>query len=102
MKPHLVRWHNDFSPKGLVVLDVDDGSQDTQEQVKEHAEKGKFPFPVLWDKDGKNTAAYKIQAMPASYLIGVDGKVVWEGHPDADEPAPLEAAIKAALEKVKK
>jgi hypothetical protein len=102
MKPHLVRWHKELGSKGLVVIDVDDGTQDTQQEVKDYVAKGSFPFAVLWDKDGKNVATYKVQAMPAAYLIGTDGKVVWEGHPDPSEPGALEALIKAELGKVKK
>jgi len=102
MKPHLVRWHKDFGPKGLTIVYVDDGTSDTQQQVKEYVAQGKYPFAFLWDKDSKNVNAYKVEAMPAAYLIGVDGKVAWEGHPDPGEPQKLEALIKAELEKVKK
>ena len=106
MKPHLVRWHGSYAEKGLVILDVDDGSPDVDkfEEVKKDVEENKLPFAVLWDKGGKNIAAYKVEGMPAAYLIGVDGTVVWEGHPNAkqSEADKLEARIKAELEKVKK
>ena len=106
MKPHLVRWHNAYAEKGLAILDVDDGSPDVDkfEDVKAEVEHLKLPFAVLWDKGGKNIETYKVQAMPAAYLIGVDGTVVWEGHPNAkqSEADKLEAKIKTELEKVKK
>lgn len=104
MKPHLVRWHNAHASSGLVIIDVDDGSQDTLDALKKEVEHDKLPFPVLWDKEGKNVATYKVEGMPAAYLIGVEGKVVWEGHPNpkASEADKLEAKIKAELEKVKK
>jgi len=104
MKPHLVRWHGSYAEKGLTIIDVDDGSQDTQDELKREVEQLKLPFPVLWDKDAKNVTAYKVEGMPAAYLIGVDGKVLWEGHPNAkqSEADKLEARIKAELEKVKK
>lgn len=104
MKPHLVRWHNSYAEKGLVVVDVDDGKEDTLEDLKTEVEQGKFPFAVLWDKEAKNVGTYKVEGFPAAYLIGVDGTVVWEGHPDArpKEAEKLEARIKAELEKIKK
>jgi len=104
MKPHLVRWHNSYAEKGLVVVDIDDGSADTQADLKKDVADHKLPFAVLWDKEGRNVANYKVEGFPAAYLIGVDGKVIWEGHPNAkqSEADKLEAAIKAELEKVKK
>jgi hypothetical protein len=104
MKPHLVRWHNSYAEKGLTIIDIDHGGIDAFDAVKKEVEEKKFPFPVLWDKDGKNVGTYKVEGMPAAYLVGVDGKVVWEGHPNpkASEAEKLEVAIKAELEKVKK
>ncbi len=104
MKPHLVRWHKDFADKGLVVIDINDGSIDTYEALKDNVAKSAVPFPVLWDKDAKNVSAYKVEGMPAAYLVGVEGKVVWEGHPNPVKPEldKLEAAIQAELAKVKK
>ena len=101
MKPHLVRWAKDFSDKGLVVIDVDNGRSDTQAALKADAEKSGLKFPLLWDKDGKNCETYAIRGFPAAFLIGTDGKVVWEGFPGAkfDE---VEKLLKAELEKVKK
>ncbi len=83
---------------------MDDGSQDTLDDLKKEVEHLKLPFAVLWDKEGKNVATYKVEGMPAAYLIGVDGTVVWEGHPNAraSEAEKLEARIKAELDKVKK
>jgi hypothetical protein len=104
MVPHLVRWQNTYAAKGLVVVDVDDGNSDAQADLKAEVEHDKLPYPVLWDKAGKNVETYKVEGFPAAYLIGADGHVVWEGHPDAraSEAAKLEASIKAELEKVKK
>jgi hypothetical protein len=104
MKTHLVRWHNAYADKGLVVVDVDDGKADAQADLKKDIEESKVPFAVLWDKEAKNVDKYKVEGFPAAYLLGTDGKVVWEGHPSprASEAAKLEGRIKAELEKVRK
>jgi len=101
MKPHLVRWHKDYAEKGLVIIDVDDGRKDKMEALKESVEKGDVKFPVLLDKDGQNVKTYGVRAMPAAFLVGVDGTVLWEGFP-LPKVAELEEAIKKELEKVKK
>ncbi len=102
MKPHLVRWHKEYADKGLVVIDIDDGTQDSPAELKASVEKGGIKYPVLWDKDARNIAAYGVQAMPAAYLIGADGKVVWEGVPDAGKAEDYEKRIRAELDKIKK
>ncbi|MFN3485854.1 MAG: peroxiredoxin family protein [Planctomycetota bacterium] len=102
MKPHLVRWHKEYADKGLVVIDIDDGTQDSFERLKVSVEKSGVPYAVLWDKDGRNIAAYGVQAMPAAYLIGPDGKVVWEGVPDSRKADEYEKRIRAELDKIKK
>src|SRR5689334_711747 len=53
MKPNLIRWHKEFSSKGLVVIDVSDGEQDAFEKLQKEVEEKEEKFAVLWDKDGK-------------------------------------------------
>ncbi len=77
--PHLVRWHEAYAARGLVVILVDNGRQDGRERLAKWVEKGSMKFPVLWDRDGANGALYGIRAWPRTVLIGVDGKAVWVG-----------------------
>ena len=101
MKTHLVRWHKDYAKKGLVIIDVDDGAMDSFAEVKSHAATDGVKFPILWDKDEKNTRTYGVRGMPSAFLVGVDGKVIWEGFPLAGV-GKVEERIKAELKKVKK
>lgn len=66
----------------------------TPERVKLYAQKYKLPVEVLWDGQGKATAAYDVPA--TSYIVILDraGKVVYTGQ-GADQN--LEAALKRAL-----
>ena len=82
MVKHLVRWNKEYGPKGLVVIDVDNGTQDSLKAVKEHVAKEKLQFPVLYDKGGKVCSFYKVRTYAHAFLIDVDGKVVWEGFPN--------------------
>ena len=101
MKPNLVRWHKELAEKGLVVIDVDDGSYDTFAELKKEVEEKGEKFATLWDKDAKTCLAYGIQGYPQAWLIGVDGKVVWEGAPNA-RIEEIEKAMAAEFSKVKK
>lgn len=101
MKPNLVRWHEQWAAKGLRIIDVDDGTQDTLEELKASVEKGGYPFPVMWDQGGRTVAAYGVQAMPVGYLVGADGTVLWEGVPNVKIPE-IEDLIEKELAKLSK
>ncbi len=100
MAPHLVRWHEQYAKKGLVIIDVDNGARDSLEKVKGHVEEAKIPHVVLHDVDGQNCKTYGIRGFPSAFLIDVDGKVVWQGFPGA-EVEDLPGIIEPELAKVK-
>jgi thiol-disulfide isomerase/thioredoxin len=102
MKPNLIRWHKDFSSKGLIVIDISDGEQDAFDKLQKEVEEKEEKFAVLWDKDGKVCKAYGIQAYPQAYLVGIDGKVIWEGSPNAKIIDQVEKLMAAEFEKAKK
>jgi len=93
----LVKWHQDYEKKGLVILYVDNGQFDTREQVAKLLKETKYPFPVVWDKDAKICQDYGVAGYPAAYLVGRDGKVRWNGLPGPTIAEDLEARVKAAL-----
>jgi peroxiredoxin len=98
MTSHLVRWHEQFAREGLVVLEIDDGTVDRLPAVEEWARRERIPYPVLHDANGAASRLYGVAMYPVQYLIGRDGKVVWEDHGWADErPAQAEEAIRRAL-----
>ena len=96
----MARWHKEYGPKGLVVLSVYDGLTPSVDDLRKHVEKGKIPYPVMRDP-GDNQKTYGIKFGTTVYLIGADGKVMWEGLANKKQDA-LEGEIKSALEKVDK
>ena len=102
MKPTLTRWHKELSEKGLVVIDVSDGELDAFDPLKKEVEEKGETFPVFWDKDGRVCKTYGIQAYPQAYLVGVDGKVIWEGSPNPKVAEKVEKLMGAEFEKIKK
>ena len=81
MRYHLVRWHERYEKQGLVILEINGGKFEALEEVKRGVAENGVKHPVLWDKDNQNHRNYGIQAWPAAYLLGTEGKVVWEGNP---------------------
>lgn len=81
------------------MIEVDNGAADPFEAVKADYMKKGLNFPVLWDRDGKTFAAYKMKALPWGYLIGADGHVAWEGVA-LKQIEQVEKAIEAEMSKV--
>jgi thiol-disulfide isomerase/thioredoxin len=104
MKPTLARWHKDFAAKGLVVVDVSDGALDDFNDLRKEVEEKEEKFAVLWDKESRICLAYGIQAYPQAYLIGVDGKVIWEGlpSPKPEKTTEIEKLMSVEFAKAKK
>jgi cytochrome c biogenesis protein CcmG/thiol:disulfide interchange protein DsbE len=101
MMPVMDKWHKEWSEKGLVIIDVDDGSTDDLDEVQKDAKERKTAYAILWDKDRKNCDKYGVEVFPRAYLIGVDGNVLWEGIPNSALEA-IEALMAAEFAKVKK
>ncbi|MEE3369599.1 MAG: hypothetical protein VX346_09685 [Planctomycetota bacterium] len=81
MRDYLVRWHRKYASHGLVIIEINQGQQETLETQKKSVIRQQVPQFVLWDEANRNTQNYGIKAWPIGYLIGPDGKVKWEGNP---------------------
>jgi len=101
MMPVMDKWHKEWSEKGLVIIDVDDGSTDDLDEVQKDAKERGTKYAILWDKDRKNCDKYGVEVFPRAYLIGVEGTVLWEGLPNSALEA-IETLMKAEFAKVKK
>ena len=64
-----------------MIIEIDGGRFETLEKVREIVREKKIKHAVLWDEDCQNHQNYGVDAWPVAYLIGVDGRVVWEGNP---------------------
>jgi peroxiredoxin len=101
MDPYLHKWHNEFSSDGLVIVEIDDGSTDSLDELRRWAAHDGINYPVFYDVKGRMCASYGIESFPTLLLIGRDGKVVSEGYGWGGNSgiAKLENQIRAALKK---
>jgi peroxiredoxin len=99
MTPHLVKWQSKFQDRGFSVVEIDNGQMDDLEDVKTHVEEAGISFPVLHDVLGEVCQRYRVNVYPTAFLVGRDGKVIWQGHPwDADKlQREIEAALSASI-----
>ena len=102
MTPSLVRWDKKYRGQGLRILEINNGRLDSKKTLRVAVRKKKQTYPVLWDEGAFYCDdVFAVKAYPAGYLIGVDGKVLWEGVP-YPHAATIEELIKAELAKIKK
>jgi hypothetical protein len=102
MRRHLVRWHDKYADRGLAIIEIDGGTFEALAPARESVQRQQVKHLVMWDLDRQNTYRYGVEAWPTAYLIGRDGRVVWEGNPArvVDRPedlAELFALIEAEL-----
>jgi thiol-disulfide isomerase/thioredoxin len=74
--PHVKELYQKFQDKGLVVIGHTDGSSTNLEQFIKDKQ---IPYVISLGSDlGK---AYGVTGIPHVFLIDVDGKIAWQGHP---------------------
>jgi peroxiredoxin len=73
----LVAVDRDFAPRGLrvVAVSVDAGSETL---VRRFVQRESLTFLVVHDQAGTIQREYHVVGVPTSYLIGTDGRVLWQ------------------------
>ena len=89
--PHLNEFNKKFKDKGLVVIGITD--EDKRDVVK-FRKTVPMEYNVAIDKGGKLSAQFGISGIPQAFIVGKDGKIVWEGHPGSLTDAEIEKVLK--------
>jgi peroxiredoxin len=94
-------WMNEtqekYRSKGLTIIGVNLDAKN--EDAKKFLAQTPAKFTIAFDSKGEVPKTYGVKGMPTSFLIGRDGKVIFQhlGFKEADREN-LEKEIKAALE----
>jgi peroxiredoxin len=91
---HMVSLNEQYQSKGVQLIGISLDSSKAQ-MIKTAKEKG-FNWPQYFDgKVWKNDIGteWGIHSIPATFIIGPDGDVLWKGHP-AGIDKPLEKTLK--------
>lgn len=94
--PALQQLHREFAPRGLAVVGIN--AREEAAVVKRYARELGLTFPLILDPDGRINTLYGVVAVPATFVVGRDGRAVafaigpreWAG-------APARALIAALL-----
>lgn len=61
--------------QGLVVLGINTTFQDDENNARQAIQEWGLTFPIVFDRDGVPSRAYRVQAMPTTFFIGRDGVI---------------------------
>ena len=93
LMPEMARLAQTEAAKGLVVIGME-SQHSTKEEILPLLKKTHVEYPVTTGGDSH----LSFEDLPYAAVYGVDGKLVWLGHPDEDGFMP---AVSKALSKVK-
>lgn len=63
----------------FVMVNMTDGSRETQKTAESFLQKTGYTFPVYFDLDSKADIAYQVYSLPTTYIIDRDGHLVAKG-----------------------
>lgn len=72
--PLLERLHRELVRQGLAVVGVN--NRERRDAVSRYARKLGLTFPLVLDPDGTISARYGVVGLPATFLVGRDGRAV--------------------------
>jgi thiol-disulfide isomerase/thioredoxin len=94
--PWMSRLHERYAARGLVIVAIDlDKTRPPAEQfLLDHP----AAFTIAYDPAGRSAEAFKVKAMPTSFIVGADGKILL-AHAgfDPTKTAAIESLIAGAL-----
>ncbi|MCL1813555.1 MAG: TlpA family protein disulfide reductase [Treponema sp.] len=72
--PSMETLYQRLKSQGLEILAVD--LREDKATVQQFIRNSRFTFPVLLDEDGKTGSKYGISAIPTSFIVDREGKIV--------------------------
>ena len=73
--PELEASFKQFGSKGLIILGIDDFSNDKLADVQAYVSQYKLTFPILLDEKGNVFDTYRIPGLPTSFFVDANGVI---------------------------
>jgi peroxiredoxin len=78
----------EYAAKGIPLVGINSNKTEPAAEVKEHAEKHGFTFPVLKDEGNRIADAYGATHTPEVFVIDPKGNLVYHGRIDENQDEP--------------
>lgn len=94
--PMFERLHREFAARGLSVIGIN--AREGTPAIYQYAKELRLTFPLMLDPKGEINAAYGVIGLPATFLVGRDGRAVARAVGPRDwESAPAKTIIQSLL-----
>jgi peroxiredoxin len=100
--------YEEFGKRGAAVLFIAAQKIEGLFRGKQHVEKRRYPFPLLFDETRKVTRTYGVYhglgldayniAHPATFVVGRDGKICWIAVSPSQRERPEIRGVLSAIE----
>jgi thiol-disulfide isomerase/thioredoxin len=95
--PSIERLREELGPRGFAVLAVNVG--ESERVAREFADQLPVRFTILLDRDTRTTRAWSARVLPATYIIGPDGRIRYGHFGELDwASGPVRMQIEALLD----
>jgi peroxiredoxin len=78
----------EYAAKGILVVGINSNKSEPTAEVKEHAEKHGFTFPVLKDDGNRIADAYGASHTPEAFVVDPKGNLIYHGRIDESQDDP--------------
>jgi len=78
----------EYAAKGIPLVGINSNKTEPAAEVKEHAEKHGFTFPVLKDEGNKVADAYGASHTPEVFVVDPKGNLIYHGRIDESQDDP--------------
>jgi len=100
--PYLKEWHARYKDKGLVIVGIhtpEFGFAKERESVEQAIARFGIEYPVLLDSNYENWNAYGNRYWPHKYLVGPDGRIIYD-HVGEGAYGETEAVVQKELREI--
>ncbi|MBE0686570.1 MAG: TlpA family protein disulfide reductase [Anaerolineaceae bacterium] len=73
--PAMQKIYDKYKEDGLIILAVNNTSQDNYSDVLDFVSENNLTFPILLDLEGSVSKQYQVQALPSTFFIDITGKI---------------------------
>lgn len=96
--PDLQRLHQTYGPRGLRVIGVSIDAPGAAGDIPAFLREFGVGYPIWLDPDDRASSLFGVPGIPATFLIGADGTLLWKhlGPVESTDPG-LQRGIEAAL-----
>lgn len=92
--PFAERLREELPDVAFVGISVDESYVEALSQVRRHG----LQFPVVHDEQNILAGRFRVTELPASIVVGKDGRIAWVGGPEQPEQALRQAVLAARAE----